>query len=155
MTKEGTVSMTKGKKLSNETKKRIQVLASKGLDSPEISRALGISENSVKRYKNGGEKTVKKIVKSKKKAGGSRGNNIKPADKSPVSERQSSDRNQDPSTINGDNEKIEFIGGKKNMSDKKTSEAEDSFNICGSCGAEVKGTPEKCPSCGAEFDYSE
>lgn len=154
MIKEGTDIMARGKKITKDMKNRIQVLASKNLSNPEISRALGISENSVKRYRNGGDhKIVKKIVKSKKKAG-NRGGATDPGN---IETENGKGGAPAPAgnidTVKG--EKIEFIGGKKDMDKKTDSEAEDSFNICGSCGAEVKGTPEKCPSCGAEFDYSE
>lgn len=148
---EGVTDMPIGKKLSKKTKQRIKVLASRGLTNCEISRALGISEMSVKRNKGEKKEDVKKIVKSKKKAGKPRGDTDTDNIKIENGEGRVKDQ---PGELNPDGgEKLEFIGGKNNMEKKKDLEAKDSFNICGSCGAEVKGEPDKCPSCGAEFEY--
>ena len=145
-----------GKKLSNETRKRILALAEKGLRNPEISRALGISENSVKRYRKKGDivKNVKskKSVKIKKEAG------IRGGAGDPINNKTENEgsgypaENGEYDTIKG--ESIEFIGGNNEMKKEDENKANIEVNTCGSCGSEVKGEPDKCPSCGAEFDYS-
>lgn len=138
--------------LSKEKQAKIFKMVELGMSNTSIGRALKISSETVRLYR--GKKNEFKIHDgTKKKAGNSGGSNDKSINKSKAVKQQPSSGNEGPNPIG---ETIEFIGGKKDMADKKKSDgstADDSFNICGSCGAEVKGEPDKCPSCGAEFDY--
>jgi hypothetical protein len=56
----------------------------------------------------------------------------------------------------GSDDKLSFVGGKKDMKNKETSENsndDDDDNTCGACSSNFNGKPKHCPNCGAELDY--
>lgn len=140
--------------LSKKKKLMIYDMIRKGFDDESIKKMTGVDIDIIINFR-GGADFVKssKIVRSKKKAGESKGSNNNSINKSKAVKQQPGDRNEGSNPIG---ETIEFIGGKKDMADKKKSDgstAEIDYNICGKCGGQVEGNPKKCPHCEAEFDY--
>ena len=128
------VMMPRGKKITDDIKNRIKDMYAQGLKPSEISRALGVSIYSVKKYRE---------VKDNAGKNNKQSNGIieEQGDKHTVNDPDRS------ASFNG-SETINFVGGKPYMTDKK----EDSYQ-CGVCGGVFTGNPKYCPHCGAELDW--
>lgn len=122
-----------------------------GFTNNEISRALKIDSKTVRNYR--GEKKDVKPRKNSVKSPPQKENKISNG----AGDGSGGEINQNENIGSG-GEEIEFIGGKEDMTKKDSEtkeEANTELNLCGNCNKEVKGTPEKCPHCGSEFDYSD
>ena len=124
-------------------KERVLELVNLGYKHSEIVRALKTDPKTIKKYiseenENAGDVETPELKGKKSiEAGDNTGSEgSEPKDKDAGSK----------------GEKIEFVGGLKNMVEN-TDKAGDTISLCGNCNAEVKGTPKYCPHCGAEFEY--
>lgn len=150
-------------KLTDKKLAKIQILIDQGFSNTEIARAIGVSGETIRKFR-GGNNIVKKRKKnngaseiSRKRGdrntrdnrGKSRKREPKPVDTDPSAIGSGPINLKEPERETGENG-INFIGGKKTMGKETDPEKEWT---CPSCGAEFNGTPEKCPSCGKELDW--
>ena len=156
---------------------KIQKLSSQGYSIPEISGALHISKKIIKDIVGGKNEHIKNSKPRKKnnenvkrgrprntklhkyESGG--GSDNIPVESNAPNESGSKQIGSRGYESNGINDKIVFIGGKKDMpkNKEKKDEAEgeadnskaDKYQ-CGNCGAFFSEELDVCPSCGAELD---
>jgi len=151
-------------KVTEEKIAKILLLANGGLSTTAIARALNISSETVRKYKNGGKngkpKNDKKSRRSNQinKLGGSR-------DTGPIGDKEglgelehnNKDNNApgEGSVSEGSNGSINFIGGKKTMPKAKKGNEEDQQKdwTCPECGHDFDGQPENCPHCGCDLEW--
>jgi len=153
---------------------KIQKLSAQGLSVSEISGALHISKKIISEILGGKDEHIKNNESRKKN-----NENVKrggPGDPQLSINESRSGSNNIPNEVdvtgehgkNGSggskhngikNNKIVFIGGKKDMpkkEEKKEAEAENNSQgnkyQCGNCGAFFDEELDVCPSCGAELD---
>lgn len=141
--------------IKEKTKLQIIDLLDKGISTNKIARLLNINVKTVYKYsKNKEVKNVgsKKNIKPNKKAGGSGGDQLKPGDKDIKEERSVNNKDKNEDTSNGENEKIEFVGGSDMAKKEETPDKEEEEYLCPNCGATFKGKKEECPGCGVGLE---
>ena len=129
-----------------------------GFTDTEIAGALKIRKNVISDFrKSEMVQNARKTIENKQTAGklGRDGDPGKTKDKEDQ-QRDSDQLHTNGSTDSGESigeptTGITFVGGKKDMNKKETSEEFDCE--CDQCGHEFNGTPSKCPKCGAELEY--
>lgn len=148
-------------KLTEEKLAKLKVLIDQGFSNGEISRALKVSDETVRKYR--GDNNVKKSETNKEADKSSRKQRFRDSRDNRNKKRQRKSEHNIPSVdttgsepgINGSTgdtgERINFVGGRDPMAKKEDSE-EFEYE-CENCGHEFNGKPSHCPKCGIELEY--
>jgi len=157
-------------KLTEGKLAKLKVLIDRGFSNGEISRAIGVSDETVRKHRGEKKDDIRankptKIVKrSGKRGAGDPGDN-----RDQEGGRKSGSNAQDPNAIEerpegsegpagdpGSKGTLIFVGGKKYMGKKEGSEAkEENEYQCYNCD-HVQGSPfAECPKCGASNSFEE
>lgn len=144
--------MPRARKITKSVKNRIHEFQDKGLSDLMISRALGISEDSVKKFKKKVEKTNGLIeVDESKKTSGKREGDRDP-DPGACEDKKRESEYQDGA--HDSTEQINFVGGKPKMN--KTKNIDDDENViyqCCNCSYTSDQPFDNCPECGAGNEW--
>lgn len=142
----GENKVSKMKYLSDEKKMEIAELYTEGyLSVGAIADQLGVSARTVHNYKGYQPIAISDDTDNEPKG-------INRATTTPDNEPKGIyQNNEDENKETGNT--LEFIGGTEGNKVESDSPTKD-MNICGKCGREIEGTPDKCPDCGNEFDYN-
>lgn len=140
-------------KLTNQKKLKLYEMHHQGHNNSEIARALKISEKTVRNYvgenNDGPIQTTQDVKGSGKPARGGSGDTDGPGPAENPDDAGSQPQDS------GASESIDFIGGRKHKAGvkdmSKETEKEKEWK-CPECGHEWDGSPDRCPSCGAELE---